>query len=363
MSIGTTTTLVIERLVTPVAKMHHTISRRWFNAVGPPGKPIGAVHDTVAATVYSSIRIAGSIVGMGIDHATKGRPLLTAKTQAVLNGLWGDELGRHRGRLEIPMGLHDRSGKPVPIDRIDEALPDAGGHVAVLVHGFADTERCWLRKGAEPGLFETLSGASPLTPVMLRYNTGRPVAANGDALSDLLERMNAEWPVPIESIALIGHSMGGLVIERACIAAQEAGHSWLQNTTDVITLGAPHRGTPIEKVVAALAHGLGFARESRPLQEFVDTRSRGIKDLRSGIPPAPLPEGISKHFVAGVVTSNPSHPAGTVLGDLVVGVGSASGGAETDPTNVTLIGGVRHNELVRNETAIKHVLDWIHPRE
>ena len=363
MTVGSATTLTIERLVTPVAKMHRTISRRWFNAAGPPGEAIGSIHDTVAATVYNSVRLVGSIAGTGIDYATKDRHHLTARTQAVLNGLWGDELGRHRNRLEIPMRLHDQSGEPVPLDRINEVFAAAGPHPVVLVHGFADTERCWLGKGTEPGLFETVSDSSPRTPVMIRYNTGRPVSENGIALSGLLERVCEQWPTPIESIALIGHSMGGLVIGRAAVAAQSAGHDWIRSATDVITLGTPHRGTPIEQAVATLAKGLGVARESRPLQEFVNTRSRGIKDLRSGVPPTELPPNIDQHFVAGAVTQDPSHPAGVLLGDLVVGVASASGSGETQPPRATLVGGVRHNELVRNEDVLNHVLDWIQPRK
>lgn len=362
MTVGTATSLVIDRIVTPVAKMHRIISGRWFNAVGSLGKPIRPAHDAIVTTVYESVRLAGSVAGVGIDAAIAGSSALTARTQAVANGLWGDELGRHGRRLEIPMSLRDSSGTQISAERAAEAFPTSTEHVVVLVHGFADTERCWLSNDDKPGLVAAIDEQSHQTPLLVRYNTGRSVAENGDLLANLLDRVHKAWPVPVASVALVGHSMGGLVIRSACGAAHEAGHDWLSVASDVVTLGTPHLGTPIEKLVSVLAQGLGIASETAPLREFVDTRSQGIKDLRFGGPPERLQLGIREHYVAGVATTNPTHPVGSLVGDFVVRVPSASGESELDPENVLVASGVRHNQLVRDAKVVNRILDWIRPQ-
>ena len=362
MTVGTAASLLIDRIVTPVAKMHRTISGRWFSAAGPLGKPIRPAHDAIVATVYESVRLAGSVAGIGIDAAITGSAALTARTHAVANGLWGDELGRHGKRLEIPMSLRDPSGAAISIKRLEASFPDATGHVVVLVHGFADTERSWLSKDDQTGLVNAIAAQSTLTPVLLRYNTGRSVIENGALLADLLDQLHNAWPVPVESVALVGHSMGGLVIRSACGTARAAQYDWLAVTGDIVTLGAPHLGTPIEKLVWVLAEGLGLARETAPLQEFVDTRSQGIKDLRSGGSPERLPPGIKEHFVAGVATANPAHPVGSLIGDFVVRVPSASGGSKLAPSSVMVANGVRHNQLVRDKGVVDRVVQWLQPQ-
>lgn len=360
MTVGSATSLFIHRIVTPVAAMHRTISSRCFTALGPLGKPIRPVHDATLTTVYESIRLAGSLAGMGIDRTLTRRPELSTRTQAVVNGLWGDHLGSHERRLEIPMSVRDGSGAPVPVDQVAAAFPQASPHLVILAHGFADTESCWLPSGDEAGLVAAIAAQPELTPIMIRYNTGKSVTGNGRRLASLVEDLYAVWPVPVRSIALVGHSMGGLVARQACAIATNAGHDWPSATTHVVTLGSPHRGTPIEKLVSGIAAGLGVARTTVPLQEFVETRSRGIKDLKSG-EPVSLPDGISEHFIAGVVTADPKRFAGVLLGDLVVRVGSASGGPGTESSNVTVIGGVRHNELVRHADAINRIIECIQP--
>jgi hypothetical protein len=361
MTVGSATALAIDRIVTPVAKMHRNISGRWFSAVGPLGRPIRPAHDAVSTTVYESIRLGGYLAGLAIDRATNDRPALNARTQAVANGLWGDRLGHLRGRLEIPIGLRDADGASISLDNLATAFPDATPHLVLLAHGFADTERSWLPDEDAPGLFSAIVAAQPaMTPVMIRYNSGRSVADNGALLADLLDRIHSHWPTAIESISMVGHSMGGLIIRHACAAGTVAEHDWVAATTNVVSLGSPHLGTPIEKAVHGLAAGLGIARNTIPLQEFVDTRSRGIKDLRSGSPVV-LPDAIRQHFVAGVFTNDPSHPMGVLFGDLVVRVRSASGGSDIEAEHLTVVNGVRHNRIARNEAVVDRILSWLQP--
>jgi hypothetical protein len=172
--------------------------------------------------------------------------------------------------------------------------------------------------------------------------------------------------------------MGGLVVRSACEAARSAGHRWINEVNDVVTLGSPHRGAPLEKFVNVVAWGLGMAPETRPLADFLNARSVGIKDLRFGAiveedwrgtdPDAllrdtvgdhPLAPGVSHHFVAGVITADPIHPVGVLMGDLMVRSASGTGRQQLDPTNVVVLGGMNHFDLLHDPAVIDHVMGWL----
>lgn len=368
MSFGSAVALAIERIVEPVEGMHRAIAGRWFSAVGPVGRPVEMAHDVTSHGVYQAIRLAGTALGVGLDVGNAVGPSTTDRTQAFINGIWGDRLERHDRRLSIPMGLRDRNGVAVaPGAEMAAAFPNATGHLVVLVHGFINTERCWYGTDNRDGLLEALDAHPDLTPLLLRYNTGQQVSANGALLAELIETVHDDWPVPVESISLVGHSMGGLVARAACQTAQERGHDWVAVASDLITLGAPHLGTPLEKLTNGLAGGLSVTRETRPLAEFLESRSRGIKDLRFGTTwgndgsPETLPAGIDHHFVAGVVTSDPGHPIGILMGDLIVRKDSATGGQRLEPTNVLVVGGLRHNELIHEASVTARAMEWLDP--
>jgi hypothetical protein len=149
----------------------------------------------------------------------------------------------------------------------------------------------------------------------------------------------------------------------------------------VITVGSPHLGSPLEKVANLVSWGLRMAPESRPLSGFLNNRSVGIKDLRYGaIHPddwsekdldallsdtvddtADL-EGVQQHFIAGVITSEPSHPMGALLGDLVVRVNSGIGRGRRrriEAENVRVISRRRHFDLVRDPEVLEQVRRWL----
>src|SRR5436309_1398051 len=64
------------------------------------------------------------------------------------------------------------------------------------------------------------------TPVYVRYNSGRHVSENGRSIDELLEALVAAWPVEVGRIALVGHSMGGLVARSAAYEGARAGRRW-----------------------------------------------------------------------------------------------------------------------------------------
>lgn len=373
MSVGGMFALAAERIIKPVERMHRAVAAPWFAALGAPGRPVGVAHDVVSRVVYGSIRIGAEVVGLGLDARIAPNSSSVEGAQAFVNGLWGDALGRHEPRLGTSMGVCDAQGAFIPPGAdLTEAFPVATNRLVVLVHGLTKTERCWNGTDTRPGLISPVEGHPALTPLAIRYNTGRAVAANGTHLASLLEEVHAAWPQPVQSIALVGHSMGGLVIRSACAAARQAGHRWIGDVSDVITIGSPHRGAPLEKFVNAAAWGLNVAPQTRPLADFLNTRSQGIKDLRVGSIGYPSYEKpreanqadqVRYHFIAGVITSNPTHPVGGVVGDLMVRPASSTRAPSLEPTNVVVLGGVSHFDLLHEHAVIDQVMDWLAPSE
>lgn len=365
----------------PVEGMHRAIARRWFNAVGPVAKPVRLLHDATSSLVYGSIRLGATVLSVGIDASVALESRATDAIQASTNGLWGDQLGRHETRLGLSMGIRNRDGGLVtPGSQLASAFPDATGHLVVLVHGLFLTERCWAGDESNAGIIGALDDHPALTPVAVRYNTGLRVPTNGAKLASLLQEIVMSWPVPVESISLVGHSMGGLVIRSACESALGSGHAWIDLVRDVVTLGSPHRGAPVEKIVNVASWALSFASETRPLADLLNRRSAGIKDLRFGAigeddwgdvdPDAllrdtvgehPLLPGIAHHFVAGVFTSDPAHPAGVLMGDFMVRAASGTGRDRLEPANVVVLGGVRHADILHQDPVIERVLGWLSP--
>jgi pimeloyl-ACP methyl ester carboxylesterase len=264
---------------------------------------------------------------------------------AILNGLRGDAL---EPPLAIPMTLR-ASGEPMP-------------RLAVFVHGLFETEHAW-RYGGGPTYGERLEG---FTPIWVRYNSGLHISENGRTLAAELEELVASWPVEVEQIALVGHSMGGLVARSAC----HVGGDWARHVTHVVSLGSPHTGAPLESAVHYAAAALGAVPETRPFSGFLRRRSAGIRDLRRGSlvdedwrdrdPDAlraaacrevPLLDGATHCFVAATVTREARHPVARVIGDWLVLEASASHRAQ----ETLHVGGTHHLALLNHPT----VYEWL----
>lgn len=354
MSLGTAVSLAVNRIIDPVEGMHRAIATPWLAALGTP---VRAISESFLRTVYGSVRLGAAALGAGVDAFVDDESRVAAAGRAIAGGLWSDaEPG-----AGVPMTLRNRQGAQLtPGSELAAAIPMATGHLVVLVHGLVATERCWHGTDVSSGLLAALEDHPALTPLSVRYTTGLAIASNGAALATLLDEVESAWPVPVESIALVGHSMGGLVVRRACAAAATAGHRWIDATTDLITIGSPHRGAPLEKLVVAAAWGLGVAPQSRPLAEFLDRRSRGIKDLRWGDTGSDVAElDIRHHFIGGVVTADPAHPVGAVVGDLMVRPASSTHSSALDPTNVAILGAVHHFHMLNEPAVVEHVMDWL----
>jgi pimeloyl-ACP methyl ester carboxylesterase len=292
-----------------IAQVHRAIADRAF--VG--GGPAKLLHDGISGAVYAGVRGGATLAGRAAAAVLPEREVSPA-VLAVLNGLQGDVL---EPPLAIPMTV---------------SVEGEGPRLAVFVHGLFETEHAW-GFGGGPRYGDRLPG---WTPVYVRYNTGRPIAENGRELAERLDELDAD------EIALIGHSMGGLVARSAC----HHGGDWTRLVSHVVCLGSPHTGAPLESAVHYAAEVLGVMPESRAFGALLRRRSAGIRDLRRGLDVPPL-EGALHCCVAATVTERADHLVGRMVGDWLVLEASASHGGQE-----TLHVGSAHHLALLNHPAV-----------
>jgi hypothetical protein len=212
-------------------EVHQGIAARVFGALGPPAAPVREIHDRLAARAYAAASgLTGAVVKRGAAAASLGwagtgpdAPSLRDAPRGgvavgALNGMWGDRLHRDGSALETPMAVRVR-GRDVALDEgsLRRTFPQATPRLAVFIHGLCETEDAWrLRAARSVPYGERLRSELGYTPIYLRYNSGRHISHNGRALAALLDELCAHWPVEVSEVALIGHSMGGLVAGGAC---------------------------------------------------------------------------------------------------------------------------------------------------
>jgi pimeloyl-ACP methyl ester carboxylesterase len=329
-----------ELLVGTAREAHHAIGRRVFGAVnlatGGAARGPQAVHDRASRAVYAGIGagLRGASralraadrrgVGARLEHSPRGRFVV-----AAVNGLIGDRLAEQHPDLAIRLAVrHDGRDVPTGRDALAQAFPSATGDLVVFLHGLSESEHFWDRRRdvTGGGYGERLAGETSWTPVYLRANTGLPIAENGVALASLLDRLVAEWPTEVRRIALVGHSMGGLIMRAACAVRLGTDAPWHDLVTDVVTLGSPHLGAPIERGIHLGTALLGRVPEAAPFGRILEYRSVGILDLRAGLAPdvQNLPHARYR-LVAATLHESHRHPVSEVLGDLLVRYPSAVG--------------------------------------
>lgn len=241
--------------------------------------------------VYATVRGVTRGVGSGIDAALgwlaprliAETPSTTARRAAIaaLNGVLGDHLAATRNPLAIRMALR-HAGRPLRLQRdaLAAAFPDAHPHVVVLAHGLCMNDLQWLRDGHDHGA--ALARDLPCTPLYLHYNSGLPISVNGRRFARLLQTLAAQWPVPLERLSIVGHSMGGLVARSACAHGARLGHDWFDRLDAIVFLGTPHRGAPLERGGHWFESLLEVSPYSAPFARLGRIRSAGITDLRHG---------------------------------------------------------------------------------
>ncbi len=344
----------------------------------------------IAGLVHRGIRGVTRLVGGGVDAVlapfvpllgeTRSRPAMQAAL-AVLNGVVGDHLASTGNPLAIPMRLR-RDGVPLELRKrsLAAAIPGAGGKVLVLVHGSCMNDLLWSRRGHDHGA--ALARDLGYTALYLHYDSGLHVSENGRELASLLGQLVAAWPVRVTEIALVAHSMGGLVSRSACHQAVQAGQRWPRRLRKMVFLGTPHHGAPAERLGNWVNVVLGAAPFTGPLARLPRIRSAGVTDLRHGNlldedwrgrdrfrrgpdrrHPVPLPRGVR---CLAVAASGSKGPGGPLRGDGLVPVDSALGrhrdparNLDLPPSGRFIAWGAGHLDLLDRPDVYAHLREWM----
>ncbi len=376
------TDLAHDAILATVRDVHGAVVRRVYSVtdlVGGHRTAVNSVHDGMSGVVYKAIGgglRAGAKGLRAADRAGVGKRLETSPrgrfVVSALNGIFGDRIRERHPELAITMGVRKR-GADVTLDGagLADAFPEATGDLVVFLHGLSESESYWDRRKAESGgsYGERLSADAGWTPVYLRANSGLSLAESGVELAALLDRLVAHWPTDVRRIALVGHSLGGLVVRSACAVVSDAGGTtgppWNALVSDVVTLGTPHLGAPIAWALTTGSSGLARLPESAPFGAFLDNRAVSILDLRTGLPRDVLNLPHARyHLVAATLTRSPRHPVAEVAGDLLVRYPSAIGrgrrGREMFPgADVLHVPGADHFDLLNHEDVYLALRDWL----
>jgi hypothetical protein len=227
-----------------VAKdLHEGIARRPFRILGTAAEPVRIIHDGASRAVYAGVRgglrsLARGGAGLAAARAPVDGAPLSARPVASLvigavNGIYGNHLRSRGNELSLAMEIRRRGAEVVvTADGLARAYPQATGRVVAFVHGLCGTEATWRlpARGGDRSDRRTygrrLEQELGFSSVWLRYNTGLHISENGRELARLLDELVSSWPVEVQELVLVGHSMGGLVARSACHYAEREGRAW-----------------------------------------------------------------------------------------------------------------------------------------
>jgi pimeloyl-ACP methyl ester carboxylesterase len=325
-------------VVDVVERMHRTIQRVPL----PLGRHVTERTSGITGLVYRSVRGSVNLLGRGLNATLEpleqwlpaGESSPTRDVWvSVVNGIYGDYLAETGNPLAIDMSLRFQGVEVDPRQSgswlTAQGRPEPSRRILLLVHGLCMSDSQWTHEGYSHGA--ALADAFGYTPLHLRYNSGRHIADNGRDLANLLEQLVHHWPVAVDDLTILGHSMGGLVARSACLHAQVSGRQWLQHLRHMAFLGTPHHGSPLERGGHGLDYVLDLSPYSAPIARIGRFRSAGIKDLRHGTITADpeqdqrLPRGVHCYAAAAVLGSRRSPVADRLVGDGLVPLESALG--------------------------------------
>ncbi len=400
-----------------VERSQRSLTRRVFSVLGTLTgrddlvRPLEQALWFGFAASHSNVRLVSRLTSIALDAlAELADPALPGHTEtpialrsdiigtqpwlwdgfvAVVNGVVGDHLAATQNPLAVTMALRlgDTYATPSEVAAALASQP-APLKLAVYVHGLTATEWSWAldaqqQHGAPDATYASLlQRDAGFVPVLVRYNSGLHISDNGQQLHAQLQALVTAMPGRDMELALIGHSMGGLVAHSAVhYAGQAPQPTWLASLRHVITLGTPHEGAPLERFGRLVEEVLGAIDTpgTRIPADVMGARSAGIKDLRHGYLVAEdwrdadagikrprtvnrRVAGVQYHRVVGTITADPDHPVGRWVGDTMVRPSSAAASAAASqerPDEVTRIGGVSHVGLSNDARVFSYLRAWL----
>jgi pimeloyl-ACP methyl ester carboxylesterase len=376
------------RITDTVREFHGAVSGIPFRSLAPlplagtGSAAVQVLHEGIAGGVYAAVRGIGGASFALADAALKIAERHTRTSDArlrvvrdnvagAINGLVGDYTTASRNSLAIRAGFY-QEGELLSLTRpaLAAAWPRASSRLVIFVHGLCCNEYAWRMRGLAGDEREStpygaqLAAETGCTPLYFRYNTGLPVARNGRLLARAMAQLVANWPVAVDDIALIGHSMGGLVCRAAAHTGFGADASWTTKVSNVVCLGSPHLGAPLEKAVHLGVAVMGAFDLTRPWTRMLEVRSAGIRDLRLGtlgdrhdrvdrsqvrtIPNARY------HFIGASIGRDVHDLRGQVFGDGLVRLSSATARELADADTAVLFG-LHHMQLLNHPAVYREL--------
>ena len=351
-------------LVRTTRDVHRAIAGRVLSVTGQRKSPVGRLHDAITATVYGGIGFATRTLGLvgrlgvlagDLEESPRGR-----RIRSIVNGLIGDVLRDQDSPMAIDATFrvegHDLSLTPAELTR---AVPAGTPRIAVFVHGLCEDDESWAYKTIErgPSYLDQLAGVGRWTPLALRYNSGAPIQHNARQVAVLVDRLVEAWPCPVEEVAFVGHSMGGLLARAAASHASSAW--WAERVSHVVLLGSPHSGAPLERLVNRSVPAMRRLPEVAPFAAILDERSIGIRDLHDGIgTDAVVWPQAAYHCVGATLGVGERALTGRMFGDLLVLLDSARGSGMGVRADFRHIPGAHHFDLLNHPEISADLAAW-----
>jgi len=382
-----------------VTRVAEGLHRSVWDTMGITGGKEPGLTRGITGLVYKCVHDGTLLVGKGLDtvlarlepfleSAEKAKPETPERERmlAALNGVMGDRLVADGSPFATPMTVRFR-GKVIS-RHTPPPISEVTGKVLLLIHGLCMNDLQWQVQHEGQGFDhgEVLERTLSYTPVYLRYNSGLHTSQNGRELSAQLEQLVTSWPVPIEELAVVAHSMGGLLTRSAFHYATQEALSWPGNLKNIVFLGTPHHGAPLERAgnwgVDVI---LGSMSYSAPFAKLGQLRSPGITDLRYGHvldedwqgharfqrrpdsrTPVPLPEGVACFTVAATAAAKRSPLADRLIGDGLVPLNSALGNHKDELRNLRfqdekqlIVYRTNHLELLSSPEVSRQMVEWL----
>jgi len=358
-----------------------------------PSTPIQKLITTIAGITYQNIRWGTLFIGKSLhkilEQLTPAISQIKASDKkeiilSVLNGVIGDYLEEKKNPLKIEMQFRYRL-KSILLDRksIKETYPNVNGKILLMLHGSCMNDIQWTRKEHNHG--NIIAKELNKTPIYLNYNSGRHISTNGKNLNDCLEELVKNWPVPIEELVIIAHSMGGLVARSALYYGGQAQKNWTKHLKKIVFLGTPHHGSHVERKGNYLDIILETIPYVKPFARLGKIRSAGVTDLRYGNlvdedwqdndrferkadqrQHIPLPNQIEFYSIAAVIGKKTTTVSAKILGDTLVDVKSALGQHKNPDKNLLfkkenswIVYENNHLDLLSNPKIMEKIKEWL----
>ncbi|MBK8470599.1 MAG: hypothetical protein WAR57_02785 [Candidatus Phosphoribacter sp.] len=344
--------------------------------IGPAVTPVYDVHRVIATTSFGGVRAglyAAGLIGELVvsagpsetcDASTDPESILQQRDRGfalgVINGVAGDRLERDHSSIALPTTLRQH-GRDVPLTT--EALLAAYGpghrRLVVFLHGLVETELSWRFRARQRWADPQVSYGSLLErdegwlPLYLRYNSGAAITTSAERFNDLMDTLVVAWPEPIDELAIVGHSMGGLV---AMTALSHDDRPWMRLVRAVVTLGSPRDGAPLERtaaVIEELTERTGWARWFGGL---IGVRSGGIRDMHDPVTHPPMPDRIDEYAVLATLTPGSWHSGVPRIGDGLVPI------PEVHHCETAVVHGLHHLDLLNHPQVYPLLRGWLPER-